>query len=79
MKKIATIWRESVYNNDFRCNICGTKIANEKGEILRQRGDIFEGILQCPRCFNVVASFEEMTGLQGYLGDYLKNRGEQHD
>ena len=77
MKKVVTVWRESVYKNHFKCNICGRQIADENGNpIGRQRGNIFEGILQCPQCFNVVARYEEvdvpegMTGLQGNCDDF---------
>lgn len=83
-ERMCFIWRESVYKNKFKCNICGTQIADEKGEprpnvLVNPR---FE-IIQCPLCRNVVAHIkmmevpEGMSGLQGYLGDYeRRNKNE---
>ena len=78
MLKTAFIWRESVYKNQFKCNICGNQLADPvTGEpkpltLVSMRW----GIIQCPRCRNVAAKIqmmevpEGMSGLQGYLGDY---------
>lgn len=37
MKKTAIIWRESVYKNNFKCNRCGTKLADEQNDRINKR------------------------------------------
>ncbi len=32
MEKYATIWRESIYNNDFKCDKCGRKLSDTGDE-----------------------------------------------
>lgn len=84
-KREAFIWRESVYKNKFKCNICGNQVADpETGEPTRLTlvSPKF-GMIQCPRCRNVVARIEmmevpeDMSGLQGSLADY--ERREKHE
>lgn len=69
MKK-AVIWRESVYKNDFRCNVCKEKLSNNgvpSEEILSDE----EGrVLYCPTCRNCVAYVKDIeidlpSGLYG--------------
>lgn len=57
--KEAIIWRESVYKNEFRCNVCKKKLANNlTGEPF---DDVFMGtkdgvkFVICPDCKNPVA------------------------
>lgn len=36
MKRIAYIWRKSIYDNDYRCNKCGAELHDpEKGKIIK--------------------------------------------
>ena len=78
MKKTAFIWRESVYKNHFKCNLCGTPVADEDGTVLdRTLYHRLEEILLCPKCHNVVCKIKEidvpenMKGLQGNYSDYI--------
>ena len=60
---IYTIWRDSVIENGFKCNICGTKLADLYGKPwgrLRTENAQDGDILQCPVCRNVVAQFQEI-------------------
>ena len=83
-ERMCFIWRESVYKNKFKCNICGTLIADENGEP-RPNALVSPkfGMIQCPLCRNVVAHIkmmevpEGMSGLQGYLGDYERRTKDE--
>ena len=59
---ICTIWRGSVIEKDFRCNICGEQIADQYGKLIGRAAVTPKGgeILQCPSCRNVVAHFMEI-------------------
>ena len=60
---IFTIWRNSVIENGFRCNICGAKLADVYGKPwgrLQQQSANDGDILQCPECRNVVAQYQEI-------------------
>ena len=52
--KLAIIWRESIYHNDFKCN-CGKQLMNDyelSGDILVDKS---RNMLICPDCLREVA------------------------
>ena len=51
------IWRKSVFDNNFKCNICGQKLIDDNGEP-NARTIINEDFIQCRCCRNVVAEIE---------------------
>ena len=82
MKKIATIWRESVYKNDFKCNVCGETLAHKNGIANdKVKVDMFNYVF-CRNCNNVVARIEQieapenMHGLQGNYADFKEGNNE---
>ena len=50
MVKTQLVWRESVYKNGFKCLLCQTQIADEKGNPAEYGGVEFENLILCPRC-----------------------------
>ena len=53
---IFIVWRRSIYEKGFRCNICGQKLIDENGN---PAGTINNyDFLQCMHCRNVVADIE---------------------
>lgn len=75
-KKTIFIWRESVYMNDFKCNICGNKVAHKTGEPM---SDTLVGqdtqTLYCSKCMNPVAYYKRIKtkmkpGLHGHISNF---------
>ena len=65
MKETAIFWRESVYKNKFKCNKCGTKLADNDGKCLDGAKVLigtFENsksaIVICANCKNTVAHIQ---------------------
>ena len=52
---IRYIWRESITQNDYKCNICGSALADNSGKPLDGRTIENKDFLQCRLCRNVVA------------------------
>ena len=89
MKKTAIIWRESVYKNDFRCNVCKAALFNADTKTVKDEVLIDEttNLMYCPDCKNLVARIQEITvtkdikGLQGnwdkYFNGGLKTGGDK--
>ena len=76
MIKTVTIWRESVYFNNFKCNKCGTKLADDNGNFLEGKleANLFD-VIRCAKCHNLVARFEEMEipeNMEGKQGSYVE-------
>jgi len=83
MKKTAIVWRESVYKNDFRCNNCKKKLADDGVPIetaLLVAPDYpqkDQDTLICGDCKNPVAIMSLVEtdlegGMYGYIGDFMK-------
>lgn len=49
-------WRESVYQNNFHCNICGSQLLDKDGNPCYTVKN--PDFLQCRQCRNVVAQLE---------------------
>lgn len=81
MNRRCLIWRESVYHNNFRCNICGTNVAKDSGEPLDTTlFDMMGNFIVCPKCYNPVAVeqtvdvSEDVEGLQGSYDEFRKKQ-----
>lgn len=89
MKKTAIIWRKSVYENDFRCNVCKAALFNADTMTVKDEVIIDEEkqSMFCPDCKNKVAHIQEIIvtrnieGLQGnwdkYFSGGLKPGGDK--
>lgn len=82
MKKTAFIWRKSVYTNHFKCNKCGTKLADKTGKLKVKRVIISKQsapFILCRHCGNPVLRMEEVDvpeKIGGLQGDYEQFRKE---
>ena len=82
MKKTAFFWENSVYTNQFKCNKCGTKLADKTGKLKVKRVIISKQsapFILCRHCGNPVikaveVDAEKVSGLYG--NDYEKFRKE---
>ena len=62
---IALVWRESVYKNDFRCNVCGKKLFDVKGgavKCVKIKAVNGRKLGFCRRCNNPVFHIEPYHG-----------------
>lgn len=84
MKK-AYVFNEDVYENDFKCPICGAKLINKDGTLTDNVAfiPIFDRRLFCRKCIYEdrlisVAFIEwvdtDAVGFQGCYDDYLKGK-----
>lgn len=77
----AFIWRQSIYENEFKCK-CGYKLYKpEKNEPGRDvMIDITNGAIYCPKCGWVVGKIVDMgdtdmkPGLYGYWPEFEKRK-----
>ena len=86
------VWRKSVYDNDFRCNQCGTKLFNTKtqyptdnlvisGDDIDNKGTIY---CYCGKCQNAVATYQTIDDkdidntnvLQGSYSEWIEKRAQ---
>lgn len=59
MRRIAIIWKESVYKNSFHCGVCGAEIADKNGNIHPYTlSEETPGFYLCRKCGNPVARTE---------------------
>jgi phage FluMu protein Com len=81
MMRDALILRKSVYEKGFRCNICETVLADADGQ--PDGRTLYNGeILQCPRCFNVVAVKKQVDlpdWAHGCMGSYSEYERRQNN
>lgn len=79
----AIVWRKSVYDNNFKCPICGTRLGNgnsinDKAAVVPASTPEGEGII-CQLCGYGVAVFKEVPDLdcdnplQGSFDEFQKN------
>jgi len=75
-KRIAIVWRKSMYDNGFHCCACGKKCASDNGEVDDSvLTDPECTYLFCGNCKNVIAKVillpkEEADSLPYMAGDY---------
>lgn len=77
MKRIAYIWRKSIYDNDYRCNKCGAELYDpEKGKLIKNNVRITHFLsdveVYCRKCMNHVAHVTEIDydGTETRLGEW---------
>lgn len=84
MKRQAFIWRKSIYENDFRCNVCGAKLFNsKKGKLIEKNIVVLPGNdsnLFCIKCRNHVAKVREIDceGTEILRGQWKETDNEQN-
>lgn len=66
---IGIVWRKSIYDNRFKCNQCGAKLADKNGQPTdnfvvdadREHVDEKDEWAFCGKCMNVVAKIKEIS------------------
>lgn len=82
MKQAAYIWRKSMYDNDFKCNQCGTVCVGSDGA--PNNNTLWaNGLLFCRTCKNLIAKVTivdvpegtEPNAMMGNFEDWQKRKG----
>ena len=90
MEKGMFVWRKSVYDNNFKCNQCGTKLFNTKiqqptDNLVVNGDDTDDGstiYCYCGKCQNAVATYQTIDGknldddnvLQGNYSEWIEKK-----
>ena len=73
------IWKKSIYENKFRCNVCDTELMDS--DFVPHKDLLVEGkYILCPKCHQLCGKIEtvdideNVTGKLGNYEDYLKGK-----
>lgn len=84
------VWKKSIYDNDFKCTKCGTKLFDIKNNVPTDEfmvpenlGNGKPGFAVCGRCYQTVATIslngsEGVGGLHGNIDDALEEYAKKN-